>query len=173
MSRSLLPALLAAAVASAIGACSVPQSDERFVATTPDEASFRPVADLLDHRCGSLDCHGVRERNLRLYGYEGLRLPLDDGGVVRPSSKPSTTDAEYHEDFVSVVGLEPEIMSAVVADHGANPERLTIVRKARGLEDHKGGSLMQAGDDEDRCLTSWLAGATDVATCVKARTEAF
>ena len=66
-----------------------------------------------------------------------------------------------------MVGLEPEVMSAVVSQGGAQPERLTLVRKARGTEAHKGGSLMNAGDDRDVCLTSWLAGKTDTVACAK------
>jgi hypothetical protein len=150
-------------------ACSSPASDARFVETVPDRASFPPVADLLEHRCGSLDCHGSTYRNLRLYGYEGLRL---DGGST-PSAHPNTTVDEYDQDYQSVVGLEPEIMSQVVSQGGANPDRLTLIRKARGEEDHKGGTLMQAGDQQDSCITSWLAGHTDVGTCTTARDASF
>jgi hypothetical protein len=64
-----------------------------------------------------------------------------------------------------VIGLEPELLSQVVADQGRRPERLTIVRKARNLEHHKGGKLFSAGDDRDRCFTTWLAGAVDAAAC--------
>ena len=152
---------LALLTAALIAACSTPSSDARFVATPPDRASFPPVADLLDHRCGSLDCHGSIARNLRLYGSEGLRLDPN----ARPSSQPSTTSAEYDQDFASIVGLEPEVMSDVVKSGGQNPERLTFYRKARGLEEHKGGTLVQAGDAQDTCIRSWLAGSTDKAAC--------
>jgi hypothetical protein len=163
---------LAWAPVAALGvalACSSPSPDPRFVATPPDRASFPPVEDLLEHRCGSIDCHGTVARNLRLFGNEGLRLDP----ASRPSSQPNTTPAEYDEDYASLVGLEPEIMSAVVASGGAHPERLTFIRKARGLEDHKGGSRWVAGDPEDTCVTSWLAGHADSATCVSARASAF
>jgi hypothetical protein len=154
--------------ALAIHACSTPASNDRFVATVPDRTSFPPVADLLDHRCGTLDCHGTVARNLRIYGYEGLRLDAS----ARPSSQPSTTQAEYDEDFASVVGLEPEVMSDVVKSGGDAPERLTFYRKARGLEAHKGGTLVQAGDAQDTCLRSWLAGHTDASAC-KTGKDAF
>ncbi len=137
--------------------------------SVPDRASFPPVADLLVHRCGTLDCHGETARNLRLYGSLGLRLSPGD----RPVSKGTTSVAEYDEDFASVVGLEPEAMSAVVSQGGASPERLTFVRKARGAEAHKGGALFSPGDAQDRCVTSWLAGATDVADCRAATASTF
>jgi hypothetical protein len=158
----ILRALALALALVGVLACSSPPSDARVVAAPPDRASFPAVADVLEHRCGSLDCHGTVYRNLRLYGREGLRLsPFD-----RPTSKPgATTVAEYDEDFLSVVALEPEAMSAVVREGGAAPERLTLVRKARGAEHHKGGVSMSSGDDADRCVTSWLSGRTDLAAC--------
>jgi len=35
------------------------------------------------------------------------------------------------------------------------------------------GTLWTAGDAQDRCVTSWLAGATDVADCVAANASSF
>jgi hypothetical protein len=151
----------------AVLGCSTPPSDARFEATAPDRASFPPVADLLVHRCGTLDCHGTVARNLRLYGSAGLRL------TGQPSSQPSTTEDEYSADFTSIVGLEPEVMSEVVRERGADPERLTFYRKARGLEAHKGGTLVQTGDQQDVCITSWLAGHTDTVTCKTAKDTTF
>ena len=60
------------------------------------------------------------------------------------------------------------MLSEVVSAAGADPERLTLVRKARGLEDHKGGTVFHSGDDADRCLVSWLADQTDTAACLRA-----
>jgi len=152
-----------------IMACTFPSSTDTNTVTTPDRATFPPVADLLGKRCGTLDCHGSAYRNLRVYGSLGLRLAPTD----RPLSKGMTTPQEYDADFQSIVGLEPEIMTEVVTQGGASPDRLTFVRKARGTENHKGGSLMQAGDPEDTCITSWLAGKTDVAVCASATASAF
>jgi hypothetical protein len=73
--------------------------------------------------------------------------------------------AEYDESYRSLVGLEPAVMSAVVSGKGAHPEFLTFVRKARGDESHKGGKLWSAGDDQDRCVATWLAGAVDMNAC--------
>jgi hypothetical protein len=159
-------AALAALSAAALAACAAPPTDVgTTTVTAPDRASFPVVSDFLAHRCGTLDCHGSTSRGLRLYGNEGLRLDPKS----RPSSKPNTTAAEYDANFASVVGLEPELTSAVVSSAGAQPERLTLVRKARGSEAHKGGVLIVIGDDQDVCVISWLAGKTDVAACVSAR----
>jgi hypothetical protein len=130
----------------------------------PDRASFPYVGQLLIHRCGTLDCHGSAYRNLRIYGNEGLRLASSD----RPLLPACTTPAEFDQDYESVVGLEPAIMSAVVADRGADPERLTFLRKPMGLESHKGLTLIQRGDEQYTCITSWLAGETDASACLAA-----
>ena len=117
------------------------------------------------HRAGSLDCHGETHRNLRLYGYGGLRLD--------PATLPEfdITDAEIDADYDAVIALEPEKMADLVRENGNAPERLTLVRKARGAEDHKGGNPIIAGDDADRCLVTWLASATDVAACQRTLTQ--
>ena len=158
-------AMSLAAATSLATACVNVDSDPRVVETVPDRASFPPVSDLLDHRCGTLDCHGVTYRNLRIYGREGLRFAAD----ARPSSgQISTTAEEYDATFASLVGLEPATMSLVISEGGAHPERLTLLRKARGTEDHKGLALWSEGDPQDLCVTSWLAGHTDTAICAQA-----
>jgi hypothetical protein len=153
-------ALLASACAAA------PDDGARVAIISPDSATFPPVAAFLEHRCGTLDCHGQIGRNLRLYGYDGLRLDAADVSGGQP-----TTSDEIEADRRSVVGLEPELMAAVVADAGARPERLTLVRKARGTEHHKGGALIMVGDAQDRCLVGWLANAVDTAACAEASTS--
>lgn len=150
--------------AALVVACVNVDTDPRVVETVPDRGSFPAVSDLLDHRCGTLDCHGVTYRNLRIYGREGLRFAAD----ARPSSQLNTTTAEYDATFASLVALEPETMSLVVTQGGAHPERLTFLRKARGTEDHKGLALWSEGDPQDVCVTSWLAGHTDTAMCLQA-----
>jgi hypothetical protein len=148
-----------------LGACSPPAADPRIaVDHLPDRASFPEVAQVLVRHCGTLDCHGTRGRNLRLYGNEGLRWAASD----RPLEPACTTSDEIAQDYDSLVGLEPEVMNAVVGDMGIRPERLTLVRKARGSEDHKGGAPWQTGDDADRCLSSWLASETDTDACLRA-----
>lgn len=103
-------------------------------------------------------------RNLRLYGNTGLRY--SDSDV--PTALTPTTDAEIAQDYGSVVGLEPEILSAVVASGGTDPQRLTFCRKPRGRESHKGGTVIDAGDARDICPTTWLAGSADMSGCAYA-----
>jgi hypothetical protein len=145
----------------------------------PTLHDFDRVAENLDYSCGNLECHGTVGRNLRLVGDQGRRLDPKDIPCGRP-----TTPAEVEADYRSLVGLEPELTSDVVAAHGAEPERLTLVRKARGTENHKGGSVFRDSTDmtacldackddrvctaacyADRCLISWLAGKVDVPAC--------
>ena len=153
-------AWMAALVAAA---CAAPDPDATTVTIAPDRASFGPVQAFVDHRCGTLDCHGTRYRNLRMWGHDGMRLSFGDvpGGA-------QTTTEEEDATYWAVVLLEPEVMSAVVADRGADPERLTLVRKARGTESHAGGAIVVAGDVRDVCITSWLAGQTDETACAAA-----
>jgi hypothetical protein len=66
------------------------------------------------------------------------------------------------------VGLEPSVMSYVVANHGSDPELLTFVRKARGEETHKGNQLIVPGDVQDQCICSWLTGTTNQTACTAA-----
>jgi hypothetical protein len=159
---------LAAAIA-VITSCASPDPNAREHASLPDETQFQPVADMMLHRCGSLDCHGTPARNLRFFGAESQRL---NGGDTPPKNAngdvATTTPAEYDADYRSVCGLEPEAMSAVVKDGGANPERLSLVQKPRATQDHKGGKIIQIGDVQDKCLLSWLSGSTDMASCTAA-----
>ncbi len=158
-----LHAACAAALLFAGRGCSAPDAGTTTPLVGPDRAAFPPVQAFLDHRCGSLDCHGSPFRNLRMFGHDGLRFAPGDV----PGGAP-TTDAEVDQTYASIVGLEPEAMAAVVADRGANPERLTLVRKARGIEPHGGGIIMLAGDARDTCILSWLAGSADQAACSRA-----
>ncbi len=158
--------LIGLALALAV-ACGGPPDDARVGVVTPDPAQFPPVSLLLDHRCGSLDCHGARTRNLQVYGCEGLRLGTATPGC-RNASGTDTTAEEHDATFRSLVALEPAVMTSVVQGKGQNPELLTFVRKARGTESHKGGTLVTPGDDQDICMTSWLAGAVDKNACARA-----
>lgn len=154
-SFSLLAALSA-------GACSLPQNTELVGLYTPARSTFPLVADALQPSCGTLDCHGQRGRNLRLYGGRGLRLDPRGNAADEP-----TTDAEYEASFRSLTSLEPETLDEVVLSGGTDPERLTLVRKARGVELHKGGIQMLPGDPLDRCLLSWIAGQVQKDSCTR------
>ena len=126
----------------------------------PPRVGFEAVADAMQMHCGTLDCHGQVGRNMRLYGQYGLRLdPTFD-----PLNEP-TSDAEYNATYESVAGLEPEAMSRVVR-HVAAPDTLTMIRKPRGTELHKGGQLDVQGDPLDTCLVSWVTGAIDMNACM-------
>jgi len=165
------------AAAAAIGSilalvrCSSVPSDLRIGLDAPDssEQGFGPVAGYLDHRCGSLDCHGQMGRNLRIWGCEGMRLAATDiPQCSRALGGKQATPAENEATYRALVGLEPAVMSTVVASGGQNPELLTFVRKARGAEAHKGGALITPGDPQDVCITSWLTGKTDTMACASA-----
>jgi hypothetical protein len=164
-------AALLGSLAAALESCSDVSADARIGIEAPNgsEAEFGIVGDYLDHRCGSLDCHGQVGRNLRIWGCEGMRLDPHAVPICSvPQGGSATTPAEHQATYRSLVGLEPTVMSQVVADHGAHPELLTFVRKARGLEAHKGGTLITPGDPQDVCITSWLAGQTDQTACANA-----
>lgn len=149
------------AAASLAAACGSTAEDGPL--RKPDRVTFPLVNDALARRCATIDCHGSTERNLRLYSASGLRL--DPAGIP---GEDDTTEAEYDASYRSVIGLEPEVMSAVVADEGRDPERLTMVRKARGTEYHRPGPILVAGDAADMCVLSWLASAIDEARCTEA-----
>jgi hypothetical protein len=95
-----------------------------------------------------------------------MRLLNTDVSVCsRAKGGRPTTPEEHAATYRSVVGLEPAIMSAVVENAGLNAELLTMIRKARGSEAHKGGALIVPGDAQDLCITSWLAGQTNLKAC--------
>jgi hypothetical protein len=162
--------VLAGAFLVLLVGCSTPAPDAVYTPPAlPDPATFPPVAQLLAIRCGSLECHGTVARNLRLYGSAGLRYAPSD----RPLVPTCDTQDEVDQDYEAVVDLEPEAMSAVVAAGGAHPEQLTMVRKARGVEYHKGGAIWAQGDDSDTCLTSWLARSADPGACARGAAAAL
>jgi hypothetical protein len=134
-------------------------AQERALLSAPSRTDFPDVGTALQLRCGTLDCHGQVGRNLRLYGYGGLRL----SAMETPNGDP-TTDQEIAACYDSVVGLEPEILSEVVTLR-ADPDQLTLVRKMRGIERHKGGQQTREGDDLDRCVVLWLTGKHDPVPC--------
>ncbi len=151
-----------AVLAASLAACSPPDAAAIEVPSLPTSRGFPYVAQLMERRCGTIDCHGSVYRNLRVYGDEGLRYSSAD----QPCVPTVTTPAEVGEDYESIVDLEPETMSEVVAAEGADPERLTMIAKPLGIESHMGGTVFQAGDDTYTCLTSWLAGQTNTAACL-------
>ena len=190
-----------------------------FDPADPDDP-FVVVSEVLERRCGTLDCHGQPARPLRIYGNTGLRRPepeagtedcavdadcgagrrceidvgcvdaaIDEYAQYYPGGT-GTTPSERLENWQSLCGLEPELVTVVYCcsvekgrcngfDYDAtcgepdtfDVERLTLVRKARLREKHKGGLVWNEGDDGDVCLTSWLTGdydegAADPTACI-------
>jgi hypothetical protein len=121
--------------------------------TVPSSYRFDVVSRTLDAHCGTLDCHGSSTRNLRLRGWSGRRL---DASHV-PGGAP-TTPLETGANYCAVTALEPEILERVARENGADPERLTLLRKVRGKEAHQGGKVFAPGSAGDACLLAWLAG---------------
>lgn len=140
--------------------CSAPAAGAMNSLTVPSAVGFDSVAVSLVANCGTLDCHGHASRNLRLYGYGGRRLDPKD----TPGSAP-TTPRESGADYCSAVALEPELIADVLAARGERPERLTLVRKARGSEAHIGGTVFETGGPGDRCLVAWLSGEPESSAC--------
>ena len=185
MTRRLFALLVASAIAG-LAACSVVQESRIGIDAPPgSDAEFGPVSDMLDHRCGTLDCHGQMSRNFRVWGCDGMRL--EDGSTPASCSAEKTTPDEHAATYRSLVGLEPTVMTTVYAGcetntapapypppASCNPELLTFVRKARGIEAHKGGQLFYPDgidggpDPQDVCVVSWLEGQTDRQQCGKA-----
>ena len=144
-------------------ACSVTQQRIGIDAPSEDDFASKGVGDYLIKRCGTLDCHGQIGRNLRMWGQEGMRL-LPDGESNPVIGGGVTTSDEYEATYRSLVGLEPAVMSEVVQSHADHPELLTFVRKAIGIESHKGGHLITPGDDQYKCIVSWLASNPPAST---------
>lgn len=163
--RALVALIVSAGSGSAIvTGCSSPDASATIDPTAgdagPSRDQFDFVAPVLSRRCGSIDCHGSIYRNMRVYGYGGLRTGSE---ATDPMTPMRDTAAEVQATYESVVGLEPEIMRTVVQQGGAGVERLTFLRKGRGTEDHKGNKRLNA--DSDLCVTSWLANHVDEDAC--------
>jgi hypothetical protein len=144
--------------------CATPDPSALTSPDLPTEDGFPYVAELVQHRCGTLDCHGSVGRNLRIYGDEGLRYSASD----TPCLPEQTTTTEIQQDYESIVDLEPEQLTTVLAAGGADPQSLTFIAKPLGLESHMGGTVFQTGDDTYTCLTSWLEGQVATASCLAA-----
>ena len=132
----------------------------------PPADDFRIVSQVFERRCGDLDCHGQTQRPFRVYGRTGLRKPdTGEGGGYVSGGMVATTDAEVDANFHAACGLEPERMANVVA-RKESVDTLTLVRKPRLLESHKGGLVLPKGSAGDKCITSWIAGSVNHDACV-------
>jgi hypothetical protein len=161
--KSVRIAALWAAVAGlcvGIACASSPDSQRTTAVIAPSYNLYKKYVDkYLDRRCGTLDCHGQAGRGLRLYGVFGLRLYSEDVKLI--SGAQDTIEEEKYENYLSVIGLEPEEMSRVVAnDPSSNPRKLLLIKKPLNLEgggeNHKGGTVMFPNDEGEKCLVGWL-----------------
>ncbi len=182
MRRTITRALVASTGIGLVwaAACASPPDETRFTFVgapdlAPSMAEYIKVPgpdNYLGKRCGSLDCHGQLGRPLRIFSQNGLRsFDASNGGYFpNLTGKTGLTDEERKQNYEAVIGVEPEVMSQVIASGGTDANRLLLIRKPRLLERHKGGQLMSNEADEGfLCLTSWLAGnGVDVASCTTA-----
>jgi hypothetical protein len=166
---------MSVAVAFAVVAlgCVPPDAEDAVLAGPPcgpGGADFQPVSAVLEKRCGTLDCHGSTFRPLRIYGQTGLRLPVPPerwnnsfGGYAGYSTGGGvkTTPDELVANYQGAVLLEPEIMTLVM-DRQVYPEELTLMRKPRLLEKHKGGQIFDAKSAGYICMTNWLSAGRAV-----------
>lgn len=137
----------------------------------PPEENFRAVNNMLERRCGTLDCHGSFARPFIVYGQNALRRPGGEDLATDPKQYftggiEPTLDFELEGTFLSACGLEPEEMDAVVKGD-AEPDTLTLIRKPRLDEKHKGGRVWGRGTLKgDACLVGFVTGNVDPNTCV-------
>lgn len=166
-------ATLALATSSLLPGCLADEELGPTEIACPSLDGFRVVSQVLERRCGTIDCHGDGARPFRIYGRTGLRRPetpesYGPGGgafseYVTGGTEP-TSDAEVADNRLSACGVEPEVMAAVVAGD-EELDALTLVRKPRLTEAHKGGLVWAEGSQGDKCLTSWIQGTVDSLSC--------
>ena len=152
------------------GACITAADVAPTRSACPDPTEFQIVSQVYERRCGTLDCHGQATRPFRIYSRDGLRKPdptLQKGqaGAYVSGGADATTAAEIDSNYHSACGLEPERMANVVAKKQPI-ETLTLVRKPRLTEAHKGGMVLPPGSAGDKCIASWIEGKVDTAYCL-------
>ncbi len=159
----------AAAISVGSAGCSGDFDAQKPLVCGDPELFRAAVSPYLEARCGTLDCHGSMQRPMRLYGRNGLRHP-DEQNIT--GGEP-TTALELDANFASVCALEPEKMAGAIEDLGASGDRLIFIAKPRATVRHKGGKVVDEGDDADRCMLGWISkvGERDAAE-VSARCEA-
>jgi hypothetical protein len=129
--------------------------------TCPNRRHFVDfVSELMEKRCGMLDCHGSDYRPMRIFGRFGLRSPVE----AKQTGIGDSTDLEKSSNYYAVCAVEPEKMREIHDDPGGNAvNTLLVVRKGRGQEGHKGGKVFEPWDDADRCVVGWLRGDNEQA----------
>jgi hypothetical protein len=148
-------AAIALAALAATGSSCATDLNGTEINACPDADLYKQnVSPFMERRCGTLDCHGGISRPMRLYGQLGLRT-LDENNTA--GGLP-TTEAELSANYSAVCNLDPEKMTESVMNLGNSAGELLILRKARGLEKHKGGKVVNEGDHGDACILTWLKG---------------
>lgn len=164
-SRLAVATVIVAALAGALSGCLGDDATATQTFKCPSRASFTgepsdggadavSVSAFMERRCGTLDCHGSTLRPMRLLGRYGLRDP----GQKNVTGGAPTTAAERDANYAAVCNVEPEQMDKAAADFGQSAEKLLVLEKARGVEGHKGGTIVVPGTDADNCLLGWLRG---------------
>lgn len=157
--------LAAACIALGASGCLGDEATQTQVFACPNETVFTGLAGdggpgmasvsaFMERRCGTLDCHGTATIPMRLYGLYGRRLDAAD----YPGKGLGTTASELAANYASVCSVEPEKTAEQVENFGQKAEELLVVRKARGIEGHKGGTVTQEGSVGDDCIVGWLRG---------------
>jgi len=116
--------------------------------------AMQSVSTFIERRCGTLECHGTLYRPMRIYGRFGLRAQVEPNV---PGGKP-TTAFEHDANYGAVCSIEPDKMAEVANDFGQSADKLLFVQKARGVEGHKGGTVVTPGSAGDKCILGWLRG---------------
>ncbi len=152
--RAIKIAIAAAALGAAtLSGCRKDLGDTLTVTCPSRQIYVNYVSELMERRCGMLDCHGNDLRPMRIFGKLGLRHPLERNRT----GEALTTDGERSANYFAVCAVEPEKIATVVSDPGGNAvNTLLLVRKGRGQEGHKGGKVFNPWDDSDRCVVGWL-----------------
>ena len=155
-------AMGAAMVVLAVGCFAARPEDapESVTVASLDEAAYASlVHPVMEKACGSADCHGREPRGLRVYGKTALRLPGQVG---------ETSPAEIRATYVSIVGLEPEKMNVFVGREPRSTDeayKLLVLAKPLGIERHRPGISLRKGEPAEVCVSSWLMGRVDAASC--------
>lgn len=160
---ALSPLALGLALGGLALSCSAGATPPGEPGKIPDFASYKEtgVGKMLEARCGTLDCHGSIVRPLRIYSTNGLRKAITDDGQ---RAKGATTAEEEADNYLSVIGLEPELMATAFATKKFDNVQLLL--KPLGIEKgirHKGGAIFDASQDDDgwQCLLGWVVAGAD------------
>ncbi|MEM9694184.1 MAG: hypothetical protein AAGA56_16665 [Myxococcota bacterium] len=165
MSRALALGLFLMGAIAAVG-CVTVEDEDVIRPNCGSREQFEPVSVLLENHCGSLDCHGGTGRAFAVFGRTGRRRlgSLDDRDPNYFTGGLPTNRHEIDGTFQSACGLQPELSDLVA--RGVEPATaLTMLRKPRLDEAHKGGRVWLPNSSADLCLQSWFEGGTDFLAC--------